>query len=81
MHLVNLSPVPSHSQSDGQGRWLRFITPCSLCCAWRSCLLDLDIPPAGGAGGAEEQGHAGVSGIEGLCAGRTMGLLQAELLT
>lgn len=43
-------------------------------------LLDLDVPPAGGAG-EQEQGHAGVSGIEGLCTGRTMGLLQAELLT
>lgn len=31
--------------------------------------------------GEQERGHAGVSGIEGLCAGRTMGLLQAQLLT
>lgn len=31
--------------------------------------------------GEQEQGHAGVSRIEGLCAGRTMGLLQAQLLT
>lgn len=31
--------------------------------------------------GQQERGHAGVSSIEGLCAGRTMGLLQAQLLT
>lgn len=34
-----------------------------------------------GGAGEQERGHAGVSGIEGLCAGRTMGLLQAQLLT
>lgn len=31
--------------------------------------------------GQQERGHAGVSSIEGLCTGRTMGLLQAQLLT
>lgn len=31
--------------------------------------------------GEQERGHAGVSGMEGLCTGRTMGLLQAQLLT
>lgn len=51
MHLVSLSPVPSHTQSDGQGPWLRFITPCSLCCAWRLCLFPswiwMSLPPVG----------------------------------
>lgn len=83
MHLVSPSPVPSHGRSDGPGLGLCFITHCSLCCAWRLWLFPSWIwtsLPAGGAG-EQEQGHAGVSGIEGLCAGRTMGLLQAELLT
>lgn len=83
MHLLSPSPVPSHGRSDGPGLGLCFITHCSLCCAWRLWLFPSWIwtsLPAGGAG-EQEQGHAGVSGIEGLCAGRTMGLLQAELLT
>lgn len=54
-----------------------------LCLAFMAISLrvDEDVPLAGGARGEQERGHAGVSGIEGLCAGRTMGSLQAQLLT